>query len=518
MMSETTAAAGHVPKPVSKSLNRPMVTVTVMIAAILQTLDNTIANVALPSMQGNLSATQDQISWVLTSYIVAAAITTPLSGWMCNRFGRKQVFAISVGGFTLTSALCGLAQTLPEVVMFRTLQGILGAALMPVSQAILFDINPPEKQARAMSIWTLGATVGPMLGPVLGGWLTDQYNWRWVFFINVPIGALAFIGTVIFVPNTVRLRRSFDMLGFILLSLAVGSLQLMLDRGQLRDWFDSTEIVVEAVSCALALYLFVIHSATTREPFLRPALLGDRNFMAGSSLIFVVGVVLFSIMSLLPPLLQHLLGESPTEAGVVIGWRGVVSLFVLLGLAPFAQRLGPRRMILGGLAMLLWSAWVLTVGSPQMDSRLVLLSSVIQGVGSSIIIVFVAAQSFKTLSPELRTEAASFFSLMRNLGASVGIAAMEAFFISRAQTYHSYLAEHVTRFSLPHTHLLPALHLARQTQMQLLNVEITRQAEWLSYVNTFRVIAVIALVSMPLILLFRSSKGRAPPAVAVAAE
>lgn len=509
-MSEAAASAPPLP--------RLMITITVMVAAILQTLDNTIANVALPSMQGQLSATQDQISWVLTSYIVSAAIMTPLSGWLCTRFGRKEVFAASVGGFTLASALCGIAQTLPEIVFFRILQGICGAALMPVSQSVLLDINPPHRQARAMAIWSLGAVVGPMIGPVLGGWLTDAYSWRWVFFINVPLGLLAFFGTLIYVPRTKILRQRFDLLGFALLGTAVGSLQLMLDRGQLNDWFDSVETIAEATICGLALYLFVIHAMTTKEPFLRLALLRDRNFMAGSAMVAIVGIVLFSVMSLLPPLLQHLMGESPTSAGIIIGWRGVGSIAVLLIVGRLAPHVNTRVLITIGMLIMAFASWMLMQASPQMDDRIIVISSIVQGVGSIFIFVFVSAQSFSTLSPELRSEGTAFFSLMRNLGASVGIASFQALFVSNAQAYHAHLSAHLSPYDLVRRHPDVAAQLKSPQGLAMLNAEVTRQAEWLSYVTAFEVVTVLTILAIPLVLLLRVKSGGEPASVAAAAE
>jgi DHA2 family multidrug resistance protein len=260
-----------------------MITATVVLASILQTLDNTIANVALPHMQSALSATQDQMGWVLTSYIVAAAIMTPLTGWLAGRFGRKGLFLLSIGAFTITSALCGLAHTLTEVVLFRFLQGLGGAALVPMSQAVLFDINPPENHGRAMALWAQGTVLGPMVGPILGGWLTDNYSWRWVFFINVPLGILALLGMVAFLPKDKPRQARFDFFGFALLSVAVAGLQLVLDRGPIKDWFGSTEIWVEAVTAGLAFYMFVVHSATSREPFIPLVLFKDRNSSAATS-------------------------------------------------------------------------------------------------------------------------------------------------------------------------------------------------------------------------------------------
>jgi DHA2 family multidrug resistance protein len=314
-------------------LHRGMITLTVMVASILQALDNTIANVALPRMQGSLSATQDQMTWVLTSYIVAAAIMTPLTGWIADRFGRKPLFLASIIGFTCASALCGMAQSLDQIVLFRVLQGLCGAALIPMSQAVLFDVYPPAQHGRAMSIWGVGVVLGPMLGPMLGGWLTDDYSWRWVFYINVPFGILAVAGVMAYFPDTTHQRKSFDFFGFALLSIAVGTLQLLLDRGPLKDWFNSGEIKLETAIAALAFYLFVVHTLTAKRPFIRLALYKDRNFLTGNILIFVVGIVLFATLALLPPLLQGLMGYSVFQAGLTMVPRGAGTLLAMLFVA-----------------------------------------------------------------------------------------------------------------------------------------------------------------------------------------
>ena len=268
---------------------RALITVFLMSASIMQVLDNTIANVALPRVQGALSATQDQMAWVLTSYIVAAAIMTPMAGWLAGRFGRKQIVLISIAGFTLASMLCGIAQSLPQMVLARLLQGACGAALVPMSQAVMLDIYPGEQLAKAMSIWVTGITIGPIMGPALGGWLTDNYNWRWVFYINVPIGIVAFLGTLTSLPKSTIKKAPFDFFGFATLSLAVGALQLTLDRGQLKDWFNSPEICIEAAVSVAGLYLFIVHMITARKTrFLDPSLFKDRNFVAGCLFIFNV--------------------------------------------------------------------------------------------------------------------------------------------------------------------------------------------------------------------------------------
>src|ERR1700736_6377923 len=321
------AAVGGGP---ARAPHRVLITLSVMLASIMQALDNTIANVALPRIQGSLSATQDQMTWVLTSYIVAAAIMTPLSGWLAGRIGRRRVFLYSVVGFTIASALCGLAQSLPEIVLARVLQGLCGAALVPMSQAVLLDINPPEKHARAMAIWVMAVTIGPILGPALGGWLTDNYNWRWVFYINVPFGILAAIGTISFLSETPLRKSRFDFFGFATLSLAIGAFQVMLDRGQLQDWFSSTEICVEAALAAVAFYLFMVHTLTARNSFVNPGLFRDRNFDVGCVAIFTFGVVLFATLALLPPMLQDLLGYPVVTIGWVTAPRGVGVLIATL--------------------------------------------------------------------------------------------------------------------------------------------------------------------------------------------
>ena len=325
--------------------NTGLITFGTMLATIMQALDTTIANVALPHMQGSLSASQDEITWVLTSYIVAAAIVIPLTGWLSARFGRKRVFLVSVAGFTIASALCGIAATLPQMVLFRLLQGVCGAGLVPLSQAVLLDINPPERHGQAMAVWGTGVTAGPILGPVLGGWLTDQYDWRWVFYINLPFGLLAFLGILLFIreprPGP---ARSFDFLGFAALSLGLGSLQLLLDRGEVKDWFGSTEIWIEAILGGLGFYLFIIQTATAEHPYLNRALFKDRNFLTGNIFIFIVGVVLFATLALLPPIFQGLMNYPVVTTGLVMAPRGLGSRQARVHTRPGQRLLSSPRM------------------------------------------------------------------------------------------------------------------------------------------------------------------------------
>jgi DHA2 family multidrug resistance protein len=492
--------------PVQRPLNRMMITGTVMLASILQTLDNTIANVALPHMQGSLSATQDQMTWVLTSYIVAAAIMTPLTGWLADAFGRKRLFIASVLGFTISSALCGLAQSVPEIVLFRLLQGLSGAALVPMSQAVLFDINPPERHGRAMAIWGQGVLLGPMIGPILGGWLTDNYSWRWVFYINVPLGVLALLGVMAFLPEGERRRSRFDFTGFALLSLTVGALQLFLDRGSLKDWFSSTEIRVEAGVCAVALYLFVVHTLTAKQPFLRFAMFKDRNYLAGNIFIFVVGVVMFATLALLPPLLQDLMNYPVYKAGLLIAPRSIGSLMAMLVVGRLVGRVDGRLIIGTGLALVALSAWQMTHFDMQMDGWPVNWSGIFQGIGTGAAYVPMATMTFATLLPALRNEGAAMFSLSRNIGSSIGISTMQALLVSNTQTVHASLAEHLSPYNLAARNPAMAAQLASHDGAALLNAGVNAQATMVAYLDDFKLMLILTLLAMPLLLLLRVPK------------
>jgi DHA2 family multidrug resistance protein len=490
------------PATAAPPLHRGLVTATVMLASILQALDNTIANVALPRMQGSLSATQDQMTWVLTSYIVAAAIMTPLTGWLADQVGRKRLFLISIVSFTIASALCGLAQSLDQIVAFRLLQGLSGAALIPISQAVLFDINPPERHGRAMSMWGVGVVLGPMLGPILGGWLTDNYSWRWVFFINVPFGILAALGVIAYFPKSVLHRRRFDVFGFATLSIAIGSLQLMLDRGALLDWFSSTEIRIYAVVLALSVYLFVVHTLNSAQPFIRLALYRDRNFLTGNVLIFVVGIVLFATLALMPPMLQGLMNYSALQAGLVTAPRGAGTLVAMLFIGRLIGKIDVRLIIGTGFALTALSLWQMTQFSLQMDMRPLVVSGLVQGLGTGIAYVPMATLAFATLPGAMRNEGTALFNLMRNVGSSIGIASVQALLVRNTQVVHSALAAHLTPFKVAQAHVAgtPAHVLAA------INAAVTAQAAFIAYLDDFKLMLLLAAGSIPLLLLVRTPR------------
>src|SRR3954471_5374625 len=345
-----------------------MITACIICATLLQSLDQTIANVALPYMQGSFSASYDEITWVLTAYITAAAIMTAPVGWLAARFGRKRLFVICIIGFTITSMLCGAAQSLQQIVLFRLMQGICSAALVPLSQAILFDIYPHERRGFAMSVWGMGVMIGPILGPTLGGYLTEMYNWRFVFYINLPFGLLATLGLIVFMPRAEpRSGMRFDWIGFAVLSLGIGGIQMMLDRGQKLDWFTSGEIMSEAVLGGLGIYLFVVHMLTGRRPFIPPALFKDRNFAIGVAMMFAAGTILVSSSSLMAPWLQNLANYPVDAAGLIMAPRGIGTMVAMVLAGRVATRIDPRVAMGGGILCVIWSLWEMTGWTPDVS-------------------------------------------------------------------------------------------------------------------------------------------------------
>ncbi len=498
---------------------RAAITFSITCATIMQGVDTTIANVALPHIQGSLSCSQDQIAWVVTSYIVAAAIMTPLTGWLAGRFGIKYVFLVSVIGFTLASAACGAATSLTQLVLYRILQGICGAALVPLSQSVLLQTNPPERHARAMAVWGIGTMLGPIIGPALGGWLTDNFTWRWVFYINLPVGVLCAFGILVFIHETRRAHRErFDVLGFAMLSLAVGALQMMLDRGELKDWFGSTEIWVEGTVAVLCLYLFVVHTATASgASFLSRELLKDANFVAGLVLMFFVGIILNGTMVLLPTMMQVLMNYPVVTAGFVTAPRGIGTLIAMLVVARVVGRLDTRLVILAGLLMTAVSLWQMTGFSLYMGMNLILVSGVLQGFGLGFVFTPLSVVTFSTLPRYYMTQGTALFSLMRNIGGSVGVSLVEALLVENTQTIHSRLVErlHPDNPMIANGLLAPHYSLSDPSGIAALNAEVTRQASMVAYIDNFYFMVVVILVSLPLLLLLRRPGRARGGAVAV---
>lgn len=497
----------------SSAANRPMITLCVMAATIMQALDTTIANVATPYMQGSFSASQDQINWVLTSYIVAAAIMTPPTGWLANHLGRKRLFLISVVGFTIASALCGLADSLTQIVAFRLMQGVFGAALVPLSQSVLLDVYPPEKQGAAMALWGVGVTVGPILGPTLGGYLTENFGWRWVFYINLPVGVLTYVGIKTFLEETPRgVAGKFDWFGFGMLSLAVGSLQMMLDRGELLDWFSSLEIIIEGAVSAVAFYLFVVHTMTAgstgRRSFLSPELFKDRNCVAGMIATLCVGVVLYASLALISPFLQTLLGYPVVSAGLIIAPRGVGTMLAMLLVGRIVQFVDPRHILLAGFTLTAFALWRMSLFNLNVSQETLIWVGVLQGFGLGLLFAPLSAVSFSTLPAHLRTEAAGLFSLMRNVGGSVGIAIVTSLLISNTQANRATIGAHVTAFepAFKSAQVLRFWNPFTAEGQAALADEISRQASLLAYLDNFRLLMAIALFSIPAAFLLKAPR------------
>ena len=482
---------------------RTLITFTVMSATIMHALDGTIANVALPSIQGALSATQEQVSWVVTSYIVASAIMTPFAGFCAMRFGLRRTLATCVVGFTIVSMLCGAAQTLDQLVLFRALQGGFGAALVPVSQAIMMDTYPREEQGKAMAMWGVGTMIGPILGPSLGGWLTDEFTWRWVFYINLPVGILCATGILLLVRDSVHDRpRPFDLLGFALIALSIGTFQLMLDRGHQLDWFDSGEIVAEAAIAGVAFLMFLIHMLTGRQPFFSRDLFKDRNLTVGLVFTALAGFVLIVTSTLMPPFLQNLKGYPVFTIGVVMAPRGLGMMVAMMIVSRLIGRFDARLLIALGLAMSAISLWDMTLFTLDVSEERVVWNGVLLGFGLGLVFPPLTTLTFATIPLRLRTEGAAINALMRNIGASVGIAILVSMLARSTQMDRSEMAEHLTPWSggWPFGATMPT---ADSAMLHVWDLELNRQAAMIGYLNDFRVMTVCTIAVIPLLFFMR---------------
>jgi MFS transporter, DHA2 family, multidrug resistance protein len=499
---------------------RRLLTGCAMTAVLMQIIDSTISMTALPYMQGSLSATMDQITWVLSSYIIVSAIMTAPVGWVANRFGRKNLFVFSMIGFTATSVLCGMAQTLEQMVAFRIIQGTFGAALAPLAQATMLDIYPFEQRAQAMAIFGLGIMVGPIMGPTLGGYLTDWFHWRWVFYVNVPFGILATFGLLFFMPRSpVRPELKFDFIGFGVLALAIGAFQLMLDRGQSEDWFTSAEIVVCAVLAALGFYLFLVHMFTSDRPLIPRGVFRDRNFVAAMTMMFCTGSIMMASSALLSPFLQKLSGYPPSEAGLLLAPRGMGTMVAMV----LAARLGgryvdQRKLMAFGLIGLGLTLHSMTGWTPEMPSSLITTTLVIQGFCMGFIFNPMTVVAFATLPPQFRADAAALQNLARNSGAAIGIAVTSFMLTRNTQTAHADMAANIT----PFPRLTPMGDLAHRLLdpgttrgAGLLDAMITREAQIVAFANDYQILSVMVLP--PLLVLFIMRRPpRAAPALAAA--
>ena len=490
--------------------NRGIITACAMAATLMQALDSTIANVALPYMQGSLSASYDEITWVLTSYVVAAAIMTAPVGWLAARFGQKKLYLASVIGFTVASMACGVATSLSEMVVDRLIQGVFGAALVPLSQGTMLNIYPAEKRGSAMAIWGMGVMVGPILGPTLGGYLTELYNWRYVFYVNLPVGVVASAGLWLFLPSErPQSNLRFDWFGFTALAIGIAGLQLVLDRGETKDWFGSTEIVVEAVMAACGFYLFLVHLLTAERPFITPAIFRDSSFASSTVVMFAVAMVLFGSSALLAPWLENL-GNYPVEtAGLLLAPRGVGTMLAMLIAGRLTNRIDPRIIMAFGVVLLWWSLQRLSSWTPAVDDITLSINTIVQGAGIGFTFVPLNVVAFATLPVRLRYEGTALISLLRNIGSAVGISIFEALQVNGTTVEHSVLAP----FASPLNRVLEsAPQIAQQLSpttahgVALLEKMVTYQAQVIAYNNDFWLMGMLALPILLLLPLMRQPR------------
>lgn len=497
-------------RPLLPVRNRGLLTVGVMGAMVMQILDTTIANVALPHMQTSLGATVDTVTWVLTSYIVATAIALPATGWLSDRIGSRNLFLVSVGGFVIASMLCGIATSLPEMVAFRVLQGICAAFINPLSQTAMLDINPPERAAKAMSVWGMGVMVGPIMGPVIGGFLTENYDWRWVFYVNVPVGVLTFAILWFLLPSREKARRSFDYAGFVYVGVAVAAFQLMLDRGQSEDWFESWEIVAEGLVAAAAAWMAVVHLTTAPRPLFDRALFHNRNLVMGMIFMVVVGISTMAPMALLPPMLQQLFGYPVIDTGMMMAPRGVGVLFTMWLAGQMMGKVDTRIVIMTGLVIFAWSLRMMANYSLEMDYWPVVSAGFIQGLGMGLVFMPLNALAFATLDGKYRTDGASILNLMRSIGQSAGISMVTVLLARNIQTSHADLAAHVTANTIPAVNLaqIDRFGSLSDAALGMADAMVNRQAAMIAYIDDFYLMAWISIAVVPLVLLLRKPRGK----------
>jgi DHA2 family multidrug resistance protein len=501
------SAARTTPPAKPVGMRRTMVTVCAMTATIMQALDTTIANVALPYMQGSLSASLDQINWVLTSYIVASAIMTAPIGWIADRFGRKRLFIACAAGFTFASLLCGLAQSIEQMVAFRLLQGMFGAGLVPLSQAVMLDNYSAQERGSAMAIWGIGVMLGPIMGPTLGAWLTDNYSWHWVFLVNLPVGIVTIVGLVIFMDETEsRAHMRFDWFGFIALAVGIGSLQLMLDRGEQLGWFESNEIIGELLVSIAGFYYFFAHSLTTQNPFVRFELFKDRNYVSSCLFMAVIGVVLYGTMALMTPFMQNIMGYPILTAGNLLAARGVGTLISMMLVGRLMKLIEARWLVGFGMAIAAYTLYDMAAFTNETTPWTIVITGMVQGAGVGFVFVPLSTVAFTSLPGHLRTEGSAILTLVRNIGSSIGISAMIAELTQKSTMMHARLVEGVTPFNDALAQAKSMLDMATDKGRAMLDAIVTQQAMILGYDNTFLLLTWVSLAALPFVLTIGSSR------------
>jgi len=481
-------------------------------------LDGTVVNIALRSIGDELGATVAQLQWVVNAYLLSLAALILVGGSLGDHLGRKRIFMVGVAWFAVASAACGLAQTPGQLIAARLLQGVGAALLVPGSLALIQASFDADDRGRAIGAWSGLGGIAAAVGPFLGGWLIANVGWRWVFFINLPVGVLAYLGLLATMPESRNARASrFDFFGFTTLSVGVGCVQLLLDRGQTKDWFSSPEIVMEAVIGGLAFYLFIVHMFSSRQPFLNPALFKDRNFVASNVFILMIGVVLFATLALLPPMLQNQMQYPVILTGLVTMPRGIGTLLGMILVGRLIKHFDPRWVMALGLAFTAYALWQMTQFSLEMGSWPVIFSGIIQGAGVGLVYVPLSMVAFITLPSQLRNEGTSFFNLLRNLGSSVGISVVMFLLVQNTQRVHASLSEHITPFNIASNPAAAGFDFGSTSGLLAVNALITNQAAMIAYLDDFKLMMVLTILTIPFLFMIRNVKA-APGGTPVVAE
>ncbi len=485
---------------------RIIITVPVLTASLLHALNMSTAYVALPNIQGNLSATPDQIGWIITAFVVASAVGTVLTGWLSQRLGRRFVFLGAILGFTITSMFCASAGGLESLVVYRIMQGLVTAPLLPLSQTIMLDTYPRSQHGFSMSIWSMGMIMGPVIGPTLGAMLTEWYGWRYLFLLNVPFGIIAFVGIFVVLPQGKRSRTPLDWIGVIALIVAVASFQLMLDRGERQGWFESSEIVLEAALAATAFYIFVVHSLTTPAPYVNLSIFRDRNYVVGLFLIFVFGIAVFSSLFILPLFLQNVQGFPVLSAGWVVSARGVGTLVAMITSGYLADRVSHKYLILGGLACVGFSNLWMTQWNAEVPTTEIVWITLINGFGMGVMWVILSTVAFSTLASKFRVEGAALFALVRAIGASMGTSIVVAILVHSSQVNYIQLRDHIHVFNeyLRHAGVNPDT----ASGLMALRELVTAQARVIAHLNDFVFLALVVAAAVPLVFLLKRPSRR----------
>jgi len=491
------------------SLERALITIAVMSATLIQVLDTTIVNVALPSMQGSLGATPDEITWVLTSYLVASAIFMPLTGYFTDIFGRKNYLLVCILGFIIASGLCGTAGSISQIVLFRMLQGVFGAALVPLSQTILNDIYPPEERGKAMAIWGIGVMIGPILGPTLGGYLTEIASWRWTFYINLPIGILSFLIAIKVTPDTEKQSRAMDWRGLALVALAIGGLQYVLDRGNGADWFESNEILIVSIASAIGFLGYYLHyKSSNKSTIIDLSLFKDKNFVISSSIISIFGICLFGSMVMLPLYLENLLHYPVLTTGFLMAPRGISAMVSMIVVSKLVKTIKPQYLVGFGLIFCGLGLIPGTFYNLDVNPWWIVWPLLVQGFGLGFVFVPLSAIAFNTLPEAKRPEAAGLFSLLRTIGSSIGISIIVTIFTRHTQIAWNQLGSEINIYNPALTQYLQSLNLKLNDPLaiNLLASELSTQAQMLAFVDVYAAILFSVVIMLPLIFFIKGSK------------